>query len=198
MPEQTTIKTIIFDFDGTLADCKELHQHAFRYAVQQVCPGAEYDDHLVEGRPTREKIRILHTLGYDFDDDNLNQIKQELTQKNLPQYVKFNAPLYDGIYRLSHKYKLCIASNATGPFIDRSLEILRIKDFFLKINTATDFPAKPDTTTFNDCMNYTGSDSWTTAIFEDSPVGIQCAKATGSHVVEVKDVWDTIEKIKGF
>ena len=69
-------KTLIFDFDGTIADCKELHQDAFRRAVQQVCGNANYDDELVEGRPTREKIRILHTMGYEFNGDKLNEIKQ--------------------------------------------------------------------------------------------------------------------------
>ena len=70
-----------------------------------------------------------------------------------------------------------------------------ISEFFTKINTATDFPAKPDTTTFVDCMKYTGSSLATTAIFEDSPVGIQCAKATGAMVIEVDGVEDTIKKI---
>jgi beta-phosphoglucomutase len=192
------IKTLIFDFDGTLADCKELHQNAFREAVQKIFPSAEYDDELVEGRPTREKIRILHSMGYTFNGDKLNEIKQALTQENLPQYIEFNPALYEQMERLSHRYKICLASNATELFLHRSLEIMRIKDFFLRINTATDFPAKPDTTTFFDCMRYTGSGPSTTAIFEDSPVGIQCATATGAHVVEVKDVWDTIEKMRTF
>ena len=58
-----SIKTIIFDFDGTLADCKELHQQAFRNAVITVCDGAEYDDELVEGRPTREKLKNPKNYG---------------------------------------------------------------------------------------------------------------------------------------
>jgi beta-phosphoglucomutase-like phosphatase (HAD superfamily) len=192
------IKTIIFDFDGTLADCKELHQDAFRRAVKQVCPQAEYDDEAVEGRPTREKIRILNSMGYSFNGDKLNEIKQMITQERLPEFIKFEPALYEQVERLSHRYKLCVASNATEAFINRSLEIMRIRDLFLRINTATDFPAKPDTTTFYDCMRYTGSGPATTAIFEDSPVGIQCATATGARVVEVTDVWDTIEKTKDF
>ena len=43
------IKTIIFDFDGTLADCKELHQVAFRNALELVCPEAVYKDEEIEG-----------------------------------------------------------------------------------------------------------------------------------------------------
>lgn len=193
-----SIKTIIFDFDGTLADCKELHQQAFRHAVISVCNGAEYDDELVEGRPTREKIKILKTMGYEFNADKLNDIKQHLTQEKLADYVQFNPSLYEQMERLSHRYRLCVASNATELFLNRSLEILRIKDFMLRVNSATDFPAKPDTTTFYDCMKHTGSSPSTTAIFEDSPVGIQCAKSTGSWVIEVQDVEDTILKMKDF
>ena len=192
------IKTLIFDFDGTIADCKQLHQHAFRTAITQVCPGVDYDDALVEGRPTREKIRILHTLGFNFNGDKLNEIKQAITQERLSEFITYDQDLYDQFKRLSARYKLCLATNATEFFINRSLEIMNIKQFFVKINTATDFPAKPDPITFLDCMRHTGSSPSTTIIFEDSEVGIQCARATGASVVEVANVKDTLEKMKDF
>jgi HAD superfamily hydrolase (TIGR01509 family) len=88
-----------------------------------------------------------------------------------------------------------VASNATELFVHRSLEILQIKQFFNKINTATHFPAKPDTTTFEDCMNHFNSNYMNTLIVEDSPVGIQCATATGCQVLEVTDSADTIIKL---
>ena len=190
------IKTIIFDFDGTLADCKKLHQDGFRDAVNQLCHNANFDDELVEGRPTREKIRILHTLGYQFNGDKLNEIKQAHTQTHIEKYISYNEDLAIQLERLSKKYKLCLATNATQAFINRSLDIMKIKHYFTKINPATDFPAKPDTITFLDCMKYTGSAPPTTLIVEDSPVGIQCARATGSKVLEVNNVEDTIRKIK--
>jgi len=190
------IKTIIFDFDGTLADCKKLHQDAFRGAIKQLCPEAEYKDADVEGRPTTEKIKIMHTLGYQFNGDKLNQIKQSITQDNLYKYVSYNDELYSEMLRLSKKYKLCLASNATELFVHRSLKILKIEDLFLKINTATDFPAKPDTTTFINCMNITDSNPTTTLIFEDSEIGIQGAKSVTSNVIEVIDVQDTITQMK--
>ena len=189
------IQTIIFDFDGTLADCKELHQGAFRGAVEALCPDAEYTDEEVEGRPTREKIRILHSKGYNFDAEELNQLKQEATQQNLPEYIQFNKELFDLIQGLSSRFYLAVASNATELFVHRSLEILQIKQFFNKINTATHFPAKPDTTTFEDCMSYYNSNYMNTLIVEDSPVGIQCAIATGCQVLEVANAADTIIKL---
>jgi beta-phosphoglucomutase len=195
------LKTIIFDFDGTLADCKELHQTAFRNAVLELCPNAEFKNEDVEGRPTREKIRILHTMGYEFNGDKLNNIKQAYTQQHLEEYVKYNNELYNEMMRLKSKYKLCVASNATELFVLRSLNIMRMVTdtgipVFDKINTATDFPAKPDTTTFFDCMRWTGSTPEDTIIFEDSIVGIQCALNTGAKVVRVTDVQNTIQEMK--
>jgi HAD superfamily hydrolase (TIGR01509 family) len=190
------IKTVIFDFDGTLADCKKLHQDGFRAAVKKFATDFDFDDELVEGRPTRDKIRILNTLGANLNPDKVNEIKQAHTQQHIPDYIEFRQDLYDAIEYLHKKgIKICLATNATTAFIDRSLEIMGIVHFFSKINTATDFPAKPDTTTFMDCMRYTGSGPATTAIFEDSPVGIQCARATGAVVIEVEGVEDTIKKI---
>ena len=188
--------TIIFDFDGTLADCKELHQTAFRNAVQELCPNAEFSNEDVEGRPTREKIRILHTMGYDFNGDKLNEIKQAYTQQHLEDYIQFNQALFDQMQHLATKYKLCVASNATELFVNRSLGIMKLRDLFVKINTATDFPAKPDPTTFEDCMRWTRTTPQQTIIFEDSPVGIQCANATGCTVIEVTDVEHTIQEMK--
>lgn len=194
-------KSIIFDFDGTLADCKELHQTAFRNAVKQLCPNAEYDNSAVEGRPTREKIRILHTMGYEFNGEQLNRIKQAYTQAHLEDYVQYNPELWEQMQRLKQNYKLCVASNATEEFILRSLEIMKLytdrgPQVFAKINTATDFPAKPDTTTFEDCMRWTGTTPENTIIFEDSEVGIQCALATGCKTIRVNDVKHTIEEMK--
>ena len=196
------IDTLIFDLDGTLSDCKELHQVAFRDAVMALCPHAKYEDEDIEGRPTREKIRILHTMGYEFNGDKLNEIKQAQTQDRLEEYVKYNETLCNEMLRLQKKYKLCCASNATQVFVHRCLKIMQLHhrgdghQVFTKINTATDFPAKPDTTTFFDCMRWTKSTPENTIIFEDSIVGIQCALNTGAKVIRVTNVEHTIKEMR--
>lgn len=194
------IKTLIFDLDGTLVDCKELHQQSFRSAVQQLCPESDYSDEEVEGLPTREKMKILKSRGYNFDDNELNRIKQELTQKNINDYVKFDPNLYRQIQRLSVKYKLCVASNATQKFVHSTLDILEITKYMFMINTATLYPAKPDPLTFVDCITGTSSNSYNTVIFEDSAVGLECAKkvVTEKNVIEVKNAKDLVEKLKGY
>jgi HAD superfamily hydrolase (TIGR01509 family) len=196
----TTITTLIFDLDGTLADCKELHQQSFRQVVTQVCPSAEYTDEDVEGLPTREKMKMLKSRGYEFNETELNRIKQELTQKNITKYVKFNPELKDHIKRLSKTYKLCLASNATHKFVYTALGILEITKYFCIINTATTHPAKPNPLTFVDCINGTSSNSYNTVVFEDSMVGLTAAKkiVAEKNVITVVNAKDLVNKLKDY
>ena len=75
---------------------------------------------------------------------------------------------------------------------------MKLKKYFIKINTASNYPAKPDITTFLDCMQFTNNDPTTTIIFEDSIVGIKAAKKTKAKVIKVTDVQDTIKKIQEY
>ena len=195
-----TIKTLIFDLDGTLADCKELHQTAFRNAVDAVCPTAQYTDLEVEGLPTLKKISYIQSKGYVFDPVKLNRIKQEYTQDHLTKFINYNPELEYEIQRLSGKYNLCVASNATQTFVYKSLNIMRIAQYLSKINTATQTPAKPDPYTFIDCMTYCNSSPFSTVVFEDSAVGVMCAKKviTEQNVIIVKNAADTLLRIKEY
>lgn len=190
------MSTLIFDLDGTLVDCKELHQFAFRESILYYCPECEYNDEQVEGRPTLEKVRIIKSLGYNFNIDKVNQMKQMLTQRHINEYVQFNQELHSELYRLKERHKLTLASNATELFVNRVLEITKLKQLFEVINTATDFPPKPDPFTYIDCMRKTDSTSENTIIFEDSPIGIAGANNTGAKVIEVLDSKDLVKKLK--
>lgn len=194
------IKTLIFDLDGTLVDCKELHQQGFRVAVNTECPDVYYDDIEVEGLPTREKIKYLQQKGFDCNADKINQIKQNYTQEHIHEFVKYNLELESEMKILSEKYNLCVASNATQLFVYRTLDILKIRRYFKIINTATQYPAKPDPLTFVDCLTATGSNSFDTVIFEDSEVGLAAARkvVVSENVIAVRDATDLLEKLKEF
>ena len=187
---------LIFDLDGTLVDCKELHQQGFRSAVKEVCPQAKFEDFEVEGLPTTKKIEYLRSKGYIIPDhvDNLKKIH---TNKNLDKYIFFNPDLYEHIQRLYKKYPLCLASNSRSEFLFRCMNILNLWHFAAVFSR--DYgPAKPDPWMYNECMRICNVTPEQTVIFEDSPVGIKGAIKTGAKVVEIKDSNDLIRKLYEF
>lgn len=189
------MKTIIFDLDGTLVDCKKLHQDGFRWAVEKLVPGIEYLDSEVEGLPTTKKIIYLREeKGYDIPD-TVDEFKREHTRAHIEEYVKFNPVLYDQINRLYHKYKITIASNSRSEFVFKCMNILKIWQLDC-VYTRDYGPAKPDPWMYNECMRVCNSAPEETIIFEDSLVGIQGAKLTGAHVIAVENSEDLVRKLK--
>lgn len=188
------MKTIIFDLDGTLVDCKKLHQDGFRWAVEQLVPGIAYTDDEVEGLPTTKKIEYLRNKGYNVPD-NVDTFKREHTRAHVAEYVKFNKDLYEQINRLYTKYKLTIASNSRSEFVFKCMNILNL--WQMECVFTRDYgPAKPDPWMYERCMEICKSLPKDTIIFEDSPVGIEGAKKTGANVIAVTSSHDLIEKLK--
>ena len=174
-------KLLIFDLDGTLVDCKALHQRAFRTATGDL----QYSDSEVEGLPTLKKIEYLTDRGLLVPDDCWEQ-KQRLTYELLDTFVKYNDPLWEQMWRLRNHYDLAVCSNATRRFTETVLDILEIKSFMTAgIYTASESPAKPAPDMYIECMGSRDLD--TVTIFEDSPVGIESATRSGAWVEVVKN-----------
>ena len=187
-----TIKLLILDYDGTLADCKPLHQQSFRKACMKVNHAIRYTDEEVEGLPTLVKIDYLKAKGYQFDETLLMDLKQEYTMNDLSKYVMFDQELKDIFVRLKEKYKLAVCSNATRKFVDKSLAIQKL-DMFEPVCTATEHKPKPEVDMYFYAMYHYGVSPMQTVIFEDSPLGIQAATATTANVKQVSNV----EHLKG-
>lgn len=174
-------KLLIFDLDGTLVDCKALHQRAFRTATGDLV----YADSEVEGLPTVKKIEYLTSLGLRVPADAWEQ-KQRLTYELLDTFVKYNDPLWEQMWRLKHHYDLAVCSNATRKFTETVLNILEIKSFMnAGIYTASESIPKPAPDMYLQCIG--DRDPATVTIFEDSPVGIEAATRTGAWVEVVKN-----------
>jgi len=183
---------LILDYDGTLADCKSLHQQAFRKACNIVNPEIEYSDNEVEGLPTFKKIEYLKSKKYVFNETELMSIKQKLTMENIHEYIKFDQELKDILTRLSKKYKLAVCSNATKEFVEKGLKIQQL-DMFEPVCTASDHLPKPEVDIYFYAMYYFGFAPQQTVIFEDSELGIQAATDTTATVKTVSNV----EHLKG-
>jgi len=192
-----TNRLLIFDFDGTLADCKELHQQTFREAVNAVCPGVQYQDEDMEGLPSKIKADTLLKQGYDFDKKKLLDIKQSLTMEKIQDFIELDNSLVETIQSLNKKYKLAVCSNATKEFVNKSLEIMGLSNIGI-VCTASDFKAKPEVDMYFYAMYHYGHTPNETVIFEDSKVGIEAAISTGANVVTISNVTDLKEKLNEY
>ena len=186
---------LIFDLDGTLVDCKQLHRDAFMSAIG----GRWYPEERVEGLPTTEKIKILNELSYDLDTTTVIAHKQARTFELFDNYIEYNSLLHTRLSDLSQRYDLAICSNATRPFVERVVDTLNIRLLMnCGIYTASEYPAKPATDQWTSCISAWGGDLSSVTIFEDSPVGIAGANSVGCSVVEVTDASNLLERLNEY
>ena len=175
-------KLLIFDLDGTLVDCKQLHRDAFMQAIgNQYYPEAS-----VEGLPTTEKIRILNEMGMELDPESVAKTKQRLTFELFDAHIHYNSKLNKRLLELSLRYDIAICSNATRPFVEAV------------VFTASEYRPKPNTDQWDNCILSWGGDRAGVTIFEDSPIGIMGARNTGCTVVEVVDASDLVSKLNEY
>src|SRR5271165_4249878 len=112
------IKLIVFDFDGVIADCKEIHYQALNKALEQIDP--KYiitpEEHVktFDGLSTKKKLSLLGKIK-EFPQDKLNEVS-DLKQK-YTMAVMAEKLIHDGRLELvlqtlkSEGYQVYMASN---------------------------------------------------------------------------------------
>lgn len=191
------IKLIIFDLDGVLVDSKEIHFDSLNNAIERVI-GKQYiiskEDHLAyyDGLSTSKKLEMLkNKYPQIIDDQKTKQIwleKQEETRKLLSQ-LQVNEKLVDLFKTLrSEGFRVAVASNAIRSTVNEVLLALGLYIWTDTVFSNNDVNRpKPATEIYLKAMIENGVDPSETLIVEDSPVGLQGAKASGAHVLPVKN-----------
>ena len=183
--------------DGVLIDAKNWHFEALNKALDKFGYEISRHDHLTtyDGRPTREKLemlseqdglpRALHAL--------INGLKQKYTMQLAQERC---APNFTHRYALSklkiEGYKIAVASNSIAQSIRAMLssaELVDYLEFFLSNEDVV--RGKPDPEIYNKAIEKLGFESSECLIVEDNPHGIEAAKRSGAHVLEVFNVEDT-------
>ncbi len=198
------IKLIVFDFDGVIADCKELHFQSLNKALEQVDPKFTItrEEHIsvFDGLSTKKKLAMLSKLK-GFPENRIEEVydnKQVFTQIMLHVHLHQDDRLINILSRLkSEGYMIYMASNAIRQTIDNGLRLLGVSSFFDVIISNEDVKnQKPHPQIYLKAMVEAGVKPNETLIVEDSKHGRESATLSGAFVCGVDDPQDvTYEKI---
>lgn len=149
------VKSIIFDFDGTLHNTIKIYYPAFSSGVEFFREhGFARDFELSEKNVARflgEKPNFAYDLIARGADDSLKREVMALVGKKMDENIKNRlGELYEGTIKvledLSKNYDLYILSNCRESYLDTALDVYGIKKYFKKYFAAEtyDFLPKED------------------------------------------------------
>jgi beta-phosphoglucomutase-like phosphatase (HAD superfamily) len=171
----------IFDCDGTLADNMPLHYRAWSRAMEDF--GGTYPEELFYqwgGRPTAHIVEALNErFGLAMEVDAVVRRKEEVYLSLIPE-VRPMAAVVDYARARVGRVPLAVASGGHRELVVATLEALGILEWFGAVVCAEDYErGKPHPEPFLLAAERLGVVAGECVVFEDSPTGIEAAKAAG-------------------
>lgn len=189
------IKGIFFDLDGVLYPAVHLHAQAFNNALQTVCGfKLSEEEHwaIFNGLPTKKKIAILSEHGRIHLDqfEAISRAKQQHTIKLIKNKTKFTygdkTDMLKFLKRLGIK-TACVTNSITQTAVKMLSTSGQLEYLDLLISNQEVNKPKPDPEGYLKAIDHFGFSPEECVIVEDSPYGIQAARASKANVIEVKD-----------
>lgn len=188
------IKAVLFDMDGVLVDAKEWHYLALNRALELFGTSISRYDHLntYDGLPTSKKLEILSK------EKNLprslhgfiNSLKQKYTIE-----LVFNncRPTFRHQYLFSwlkrSGLKIAVCSNSIHGTIDLMMRKTDLHPYLdLVLSNEDVAKAKPDPEIYLTAIKRFQLSSAECLIVEDNPHGLEAARKSGCHVLQVENV----------
>lgn len=171
----------IFDCDGTLADNMPLHYRAWSRAMEDF--GGKYPEELFYewgGRPTANIVAALNDrFGLSMDVNAVVHRKEKYYFELIPE-VQPMAEVVECARRVREKARLSVASGGHRELVVATLQALGILELFDAVVCAEDYDrGKPHPDPFLLAAKLMGVPPAECVVFEDSPTGIEAAKAAG-------------------
>jgi len=190
------IKAVVFDMDGVLIDAKEWHYDALNRALQLFGMEISRAEHLTtfDGLPTRRKLEMLaatHGLPRALHSF-INDIKQLYTMEIVHSRCK---PRFVHEYALAklkaRGIKLGVASNSVRNSVYTMMAKAQLSQHLdIMLSNEDIAHAKPHPEMYLKAMELLGVAPEETLILEDNENGIKAARASGGHVMVIREVDD--------
>jgi HAD superfamily hydrolase (TIGR01509 family) len=177
----------IFDCDGTIADNMPLHYRAWSMAMADF--GGQYPEELFYawgGRPTAVIVGLLNEkYGLAMDVDETVRRKEKYYLALIPEVVPVPEVL-EIVKSMHGTVPLSVASGGHRELVEATLDVLGIRELFQAIVCAEDYErGKPHPDPFLLAAKLMTVPPQDCIVFEDSPTGIDAAKAAGMAWVHV-------------
>lgn len=188
------IRGVIFDMDGVLIEAKDWHYEALNKALKLFGFEISRFDHLktFDGLPTRRKLEILSVeRGLPIELHSfINEMKQVYTVEMIHTHCK---PRFVHEYALSKlhamNYRLGLASNSIRSTIDLMMEKARLSQYLeVQLSAEDVVKGKPDPEIYIKAIEKLGLTPSECLVVEDNDHGIMAARASGAHVLVVREV----------
>lgn len=184
-------ESVIFDWDGTLADTKEAILASFHGALREVA-NLDVSDEFIERRigigaawTFRE---ILQSKGLSFDETLIRRLvdtKIRVAIENTDKVTLFPGAVAL-LESLRGKVKMGLASMNNRQIIEHLLKVLDVGKFFNVVVTVNEVSkSKPDPEIFLKTAQRLGSEPSNCVVVEDSIFGVHAAKAGNMRCVAV-------------
>jgi HAD superfamily hydrolase (TIGR01509 family) len=183
-------EAVIFDWDGTLADTRQVVVASFQKALREI--DCDISDEFIERRigigaavTFRE---ILRAAQMQFDEALISRLleRKVQTEIELTSEVKLFPGAHALLEALHGKLRLGLASMNNRRVIAHLLSALKLESFFYAVLTAEDISrSKPNPEIFLKCAAQLKSAPKQCVVIEDSIFGVEAAKAAGMGCVAV-------------
>ncbi len=180
-------KGYIFDCDGTIADTMPLHFRAWTRAMDEL--GGKFPEELFYqwgGTPTLTIVAQLNErFGLTMDPLKTSQLKESYYLQMLHEVLPIE-PVLEIARRMQGVFPMAIASGGHRELVEGTLKAIGVLEIFDAVVCAEDCErGKPSPDPFLEAARRLNVLPEDCLVFEDSPTGIEAAKAAGMAYVFV-------------
>ena len=180
-PPEKRYRGYIFDCDGTLAHSMPVHYRAWRQTAEE--SGVLMSEELfysLGGVPTTKIVEILNEkFGAKMDPEKIARRKEAVYLENMGGMQPL-VEVTEFAREVATFAKVSVASGGYLPVVLQTLEAIGFKDFFpVVVTTEQVSRGKPFPDMFLEAAKRMGVPPNECLVLEDSPAGIEAAKAAG-------------------